>query len=112
MIENSLVRARYLGQIVETAPDLELLADVGLNVVCFRYNPGQLSEPALNAVNERLGQALIEDGRVFVGTTTYAGKVALRPAIVNWRTRTSDIDVLAATVRELGAAVAQERIEA
>lgn len=112
IVEDGLARARYLGQIVEAAPDLELLADVVLNVVCFRYNPGGLQEGALSALNERLGQALIDDGRVFVGTTTYEGKVALRPAMVNWMTRDADIDFFAATVRELGAAVAQERIGA
>ena len=37
---------------------------------------------------------MIADGRVFVGTTTYAGKTALRPAIVNWRTDIPDVELI------------------
>ena len=88
--------------------DLELLAEVPLNVVCFRSNPGALGEDRLNQINRQLGAALLEDGRVFVGTTTYRGKVGLRPAIVNWRTRRGDIDILVEAVRELGAGITRE----
>ena len=48
---------------------------------------------------------MLEDGRVYFGTTVYAGKVAFRPAIVNWRTGPADVDVVVPTVLELGAAL-------
>lgn len=105
MIERSVAVAEHLSGLVEQAPDLELLAEVRLNVVCFRYNPGHHTEAELNLLNRNLGEALIEDGRVFVGTTTYTGKVALRPAIANWRTREVDVELLVDTVRETGAAL-------
>lgn len=108
MVEQNVELARALSQLVEDLPDLELLADVPLNVVCFRYNPGALAEDSLNQLNRELGAALLEDGRVFVGTTTYRGKVGLRPAIVNWRTRRSDILMLVETVRELGTRITRE----
>jgi hypothetical protein len=38
----------------------------------------------------------------------YAGRVALRPAIVNWQTTDADIDVFVAVVRELAAKLATE----
>jgi glutamate/tyrosine decarboxylase-like PLP-dependent enzyme len=80
---------------------LERLADVPLNVVCFRAHPPNLAERELDALNSRLGDAVRADGRVFIGNTTYAGKTALRPAIVNWQTQTSDIDLLVDVIREL-----------
>jgi hypothetical protein len=46
---------------------------------------------------------VLEDGRVYFGTTDYAGKVAFRPAIVNWMTREEDVDLIVEVVRELGA---------
>ena len=49
----------------------------------------------------RLGEALLRDGRVFAGTTVFEGKVAFRPAIVNWRTRPDDVDVLVDALLEL-----------
>ncbi|HZA60233.1 MAG TPA: aspartate aminotransferase family protein, partial [Actinomycetota bacterium] len=59
-------------------------------------------EERLNDLNRRVGEAILDDGRVYVGTTSYDGKVAFRPAIVNWRTRQEDVDLLVDTVRDLG----------
>ena len=77
-----------------------------LNIVCFRYNPGGKSEEALNAINTRLGEAILDDGRVFIGTTRFGDRTALRPAIVNWRSTDKDIRLLVDVVRELGARIA------
>ncbi len=87
------------------APELERLADVPLNIVCFRYRPDDVPEDALDDLNLRLGEAVLADGRVYTGTTRYGGAVAFRPAFVNWRTRDEDVDLLVATIRELGAAL-------
>ncbi len=46
------------------------------------------------------------DGRVLAGTTLYKGHVALRPAIVNWRSTAGDIDLLVQVIRELGGRIA------
>jgi glutamate/tyrosine decarboxylase-like PLP-dependent enzyme len=109
MVEQNIALAQYLAQLVDDLPDLELLAEVPLNVVCFRYNPGSLAEVRLNEINETLAAALIEDGRVFVGSTTYRGKIGLRPAISNWRSRPVDMETLVEVVRELGAQILREK---
>jgi glutamate/tyrosine decarboxylase-like PLP-dependent enzyme len=101
MVERHVTLARHLGDRVDASPDLERLADVPLNIVCLRAHPPGVSEAQLNELNARLGDALRADGRVFVGTTTYAGKTALRPAIVNWQTDTRDVDLLVDVTREL-----------
>lgn len=103
MIERHLGLARRLAARVDAAPDLERLADVRLNIVCFRFRPSGVAEAELDALNARIGTALLEDGRVYVGTTRYGGKVAFRPAIVNWRTTEADVDLVTDVVRELGA---------
>jgi glutamate/tyrosine decarboxylase-like PLP-dependent enzyme len=101
MVERHLALAKHLAAAVDRAPELERLADVPLNIVCFRAHPPGLDEPELNDLNGRLGSAIRADGRVIVGTTTYAGKTALRPAIVNWQTQTEDVDLLVDVTREL-----------
>jgi glutamate/tyrosine decarboxylase-like PLP-dependent enzyme len=103
MVERHLALARRVAAQVDEAPDLERLADVQLNVVCFRFRPPGVPESELDELNRRLGQKVLEDGRVFFGTTDYAGKVAFRPAIVNWRTREEDVDLIVRITRELGA---------
>ena len=102
MVRRHHALAARLGRIVEESPDLELLAPVQLCVVCFRFNPPGMSEEDKERLNVQLGADLIEDGRVYAGTTLYEGQTALRPAIVNWRTTETDIDLLASVVRELG----------
>jgi glutamate/tyrosine decarboxylase-like PLP-dependent enzyme len=103
MIERHLSLAQRVAAQVDAAPDLELLAEVPLNVVCFRFHPPGLPDDELDELNRRLGAAVLEDGRVYFGTTDYAGKVAFRPAIVNWRTGERDVDLIVQVVRELGA---------
>jgi len=108
MVERHLALAQRVAAQVDGAPDLERLADVRLNVICFRYRPEGVAESELNDLNRRVGELVLEDGRVYFGTTIYGGKVAFRPAIVNWRTQEEDVDLIVSTVRELGArAIAQ-----
>ena len=102
MVERHLDLAQHLAQRVDASPDLERLAEVPLNIVCFRYRPKDAKAEELDALNLRLGAELLADGRVYVGTTRYRGVVALRPAIVNWRTSEADVDLLVDVVRELG----------
>jgi len=104
MVERHLALARMLGEVVDQAPDFELLAPVSLNIACFRYAPPSLAgnEEALNDLNRTLGPAVLDDGRVYVGTTTYDGRVAFRPAIVNWRTTEPDVRMIVDVIRELG----------
>jgi glutamate/tyrosine decarboxylase-like PLP-dependent enzyme len=103
MVERHVALARRVADQVDAAPDLERLADMTLNVVCFRFRPEGVAEAELDGLNRRLGQMILDDGRVFFGTTEYAGKVAFRPAIVNWRTREADVDMIVSVTRELGA---------
>jgi len=109
LIERHIALAARVAQRVELAPDLELLAGPGINVVCFRFRPPDRDDEAeLNALNERLGKAVLEDGRVYVGTTRFDGRVAFRPAIANWRTTEADVDHLVDVIRELGASISPE----
>jgi glutamate/tyrosine decarboxylase-like PLP-dependent enzyme len=103
MIERHAELARRLAREVDAEPELERLADVPLNVVCFRYRPEGVPEGELDELNRRLGEAVLDDGRIYFGTTVHAGKVAFRPAVVNWRTRAEDVDLIVPTVLELGA---------
>lgn len=110
MVERHLELAQRVRRRVDEAPDLELLGDVPLCVVPFRYRPPGLGDAELDELNLRLGEAVLEDGRVFVGTTRYRGRIAFRPAIVNWRTRETDVDLLVDVIREVGAGLLGESV--
>jgi glutamate/tyrosine decarboxylase-like PLP-dependent enzyme len=102
MFERHLALAQRVARQVDAAPDLELLAGVPLNIVCFRFRPPGVPESELDDLNRRLGEMVLEDGRVYFGTTILGGKVAFRPAIVNWRTTETDVDLIVSVSRELG----------
>jgi glutamate/tyrosine decarboxylase-like PLP-dependent enzyme len=102
IVERCLDNAARLVTQIEESDDFELLAPAPLNIVCCRYRPLGVDESALDELNERIGEAVLTDGRVYVGTTTWAGKTAFRPAFVNWRTTESDVDLILETLRDLG----------
>ena len=102
IVERHIDLAASLARRVDEAPDLERLAETPLNVVCFRARPeGIADDAARNALNARIAEAIVDDGRVLFGSTTYEGRTAFRPAIVNWRTSERDIDLLVEVTREL-----------
>jgi glutamate/tyrosine decarboxylase-like PLP-dependent enzyme len=102
MVERHLDLTARLAARIDAEPGFERLAEAPLNIVCFRWCPDGVPEDDLDELNGRLGQALLEDGRVFAGTTLFEGKVAFRPAIVNWQTREEDVDLLVEVLIELG----------
>jgi glutamate/tyrosine decarboxylase-like PLP-dependent enzyme len=106
IVERCLDNAGHVARAVEEADEFELLAPATLNIVCFRYRPPGVSESELDDLNLRIGRAILRDGRVYVGTTRWAGAVAFRPAFVNWQTTTADADLMLETIRELGQTLA------
>ena len=98
MIEQNIAQAHYLAGLVESENELEMMAPVGLNIVCFRYNPGSLDPSQLNRVNQELLIRLHEGGRVAPSYTTLDGAYCLRAAIANHRTRQADLELLVSEV--------------
>lgn len=92
VVSGTSALARYLGARIEATPELELLAPVSLNVVCFRYRAADAD--ALDALNAAVAVDLQEAGRVAPSTTFINGKLTIRAAIVNHRSTMEDIDSL------------------
>jgi len=110
-ISRSCALARYLqGRIAET-PELELMAPVELNIVCFRYRTetsnkdGAEDSERSNRVNDEIVIRLQESGIVAPSTTTIRGRLAIRAAIVNHRTSRAEIDALVENTLALGRAL-------
>jgi glutamate/tyrosine decarboxylase-like PLP-dependent enzyme len=97
MIEGTCALARRLEARVQSEPDLELMAPVALNIVCFRHRG---KDP--DALNARIVASVQESGLAAPSTTRLRGNLVIRAAIVNHRTRASDIDALVDAVLEQG----------
>jgi glutamate/tyrosine decarboxylase-like PLP-dependent enzyme len=91
--------ARHLQRRIEATPQLELLAPVALNIVCFRYRCADADR-----VNTEIVADLQEAGIAVPSTTTLHGRVAIRAAIVNHRTAPADVEALLAATLHFGRA--------
>ena len=96
-ISHSRALARYLARRIEASNELELLAPVRLNIVCFGYRSAQP-----DSINARIVADLQELGIVAPSTTTIGGRLAIRAALVNHRTCRDEVDDLIEAVLSFG----------
>jgi glutamate/tyrosine decarboxylase-like PLP-dependent enzyme len=87
--------ARFAEAIVEL-PGAELLNEVVLNQVLFRFESDEQTDEALRQVQE--------SGRVWLSGTTWRGRKAIRVSVSNWQTTDEEIDL---AVSEFAAQVGQ-----
>lgn len=111
LVRQNVDQAAHLATRIADEPELELLAPVALNIVCFRYR-GSVAPERLDALNAELLVRLQESGLAAPSHTSLDGRFALRVAITNHRTRRADLDLLADAVLGLGRELAPGRAPA
>ena len=78
-LRTQIAMAQRLARRVQSTPGFQILAPVPLNVICFRYAPSGLTEPAaLDALNVRLLESLNQTGLLYLSHTRLAGRFTLR----------------------------------
>ncbi|MDO6484529.1 pyridoxal phosphate-dependent decarboxylase family protein [Shimia thalassica] len=111
MVERNCGQAVLLGQLVDAADDLELMAPVALNICCFRVLRAGLDDTALDALNEEIVIRLQEDGIAAPSTTKIHGRVAIRVNITNHRTQDKDMEILLSAIKRIVPDCSQEAAE-
>jgi len=99
VISHTCALAQTMQQRLTDYPDLELMAPVALNIVCFRYR-GAAAD--VDAVNAEIVADLHESGLAVPSVSSVRGHTVIRAAIVNHRTQASDIDALLDATQALG----------
>jgi glutamate/tyrosine decarboxylase-like PLP-dependent enzyme len=95
MVERSCERARQFAAGIEQL-GAELLNDVELNQVLFRFATDDETNAALRAVQE--------SGEAWMSGTTWDGRAAIRISVSNWQTTEEDVErTLAAYAGQLAA---------
>jgi aromatic-L-amino-acid decarboxylase len=102
LIEQNMAQARFLAERIEAEAELERLAPVALNVVCFRYRGRGLPEARLDQMNREILYRLHEEGLAVPSSTLIRQHFALRVAITNHRSRREDFAHLVTEVVRLG----------
>ncbi|MBE0538201.1 MAG: amino acid decarboxylase [Ignavibacterium sp.] len=81
LIKNHIYLAQEFKDWIESENDFELIAPVPFSTVCFRFNPGNISETELNRLNETLLEKINQSGKIFLTHTKLNGKFTIRLTI-------------------------------
>ena len=107
LIDQNVDQARFLERLVHAHPDLELMAEVPLNIVCFRFVAKDLDDASLDTLNETILFELHEQGIAVPTSTRIGGRFVFRVAIVNHRSRREDFEALVSEVVARGQSLAR-----
>ena len=104
MVINCNNMARLLAKLVEESGDLELLSPAAVSTVNFRYVPMGTTLPneALNALNQRISDDIVDSGEAHIPTTKINGAVSLRACFLHYENCEDDVHHLIALVRQFG----------
>lgn len=97
MMDHTCQLAQYLAERVRSTPELELAAEVTLNIVCFRYRAHDS-----DGINAEIVVQVQESGVAAPSSTTVDGRLAIRAAIFNHRADHRDVDTLIEAVLNCG----------
>ena len=95
LVERCCAHARRFAEQIVELPGCEVLNDVVLNQVLFRFEDDATTQDALAAVQA--------SGEAWMSGTIWEGRAAIRLSVSGWRTTTEDVDrTVAAFARALG----------
>ena len=91
--------ARLFASWVEASPNFEMLAPVPLALVCFRACPGGVED--LDALNERIMNAINSSGEAYLSHTKLDGKFTLRLSVGSIRVEEKHLEKVWQLLTEL-----------
>ena len=92
LVERCCAQARRFADGLASLPGAELLNEVVLNQVLFRFETDERTDAVLRGVQE--------DGRVWMSGTTWDGRKAIRISVSNWQTDDAETDLALQAFRE------------
>ena len=93
IVDNSIKLAQEFGNYVRKSSYFELLAEVRLNIVCFKVTAAYDTAEFLQKLNKT--------GLVFMTPTTFNHEKGIRAAFVNWRTTIEDIKLVYSLIENI-----------
>jgi glutamate/tyrosine decarboxylase-like PLP-dependent enzyme len=91
LVERTCACARRFADGIVELPGVELLNDVVINQVLFRFESDDRTDEVLERVQE--------SGEVWLGGTTWDGRRAIRVSVSNWQTGDEEIDLALSAFR-------------
>ncbi|GAC1705351.1 MAG: aspartate aminotransferase family protein [Flavisolibacter sp.] len=108
LIKQNIAQAFYMQDKILTNLKLEMLTSVSLNIVCYRFNPGNLNSNRLNHINKEILMRMQEQGIAAPSYTILKNQYAIRLSITNHRTTKIDLDKVISATIEIGETIMKE----
>lgn len=108
LIDEHLARARWLADRIRETPELELIAEPDLSIVCFRARPRGVDPAdgaAMDAVQARVQREVAKGGDGWISMPVYRGRRVLRAVILHPRCDESVLSRLLDDVIEAAARI-------
>lgn len=102
-LDEKLDLARVAFDEIAATPGFQILSEPTLAIFAFRATRPELSEPELDALNERILEWVNRRGRVHLSPTRLGGRFALRISVLSFRTHREHVMIC---IDELRAALA------
>ncbi len=111
LIQQNIDGILYLADKLEKDPLFEVTAPVISNIVCFRYNPGNLSDEQVDKLNKMILDVIWSGVIGQISSTSLNGRFTLRACNVNHRTRLEDFDAIVIRMKDIAAGFDKEEID-
>lgn len=99
LIERHCDYAQRIASWIDNSTCYQMLCEVRLNILIFRYYRAGNSPQEVAALNKRVLSNLNDSGEIYITPTKYKGEFALRLSISNWMTQPEDIDRVIAALK-------------
>jgi glutamate/tyrosine decarboxylase-like PLP-dependent enzyme len=93
LVERSCAQARRFADLIAELPGVEMMNEVVLNQVLFRFEDDERTDGALAAVQA--------GGEVWLSGTTWDGRKAIRVSVSNWQTGEEETDLVVDAFRRV-----------
>jgi len=99
--------ARYLADLINHDPNLQLVNDPQLSICCLRYAPPGLDSEVVDRINTKIRMKLEQEGDFYLSSTNINGRPVLRVCIINHATRAEHMEALVQAVLRIGGSMTQ-----
>jgi aromatic-L-amino-acid decarboxylase len=106
-LAEKILLARYFHEKLQTLDGFEVGPYPDLSIATYRYIP---KRGEANEFNQKLVQAIQNDGRVFVSSTMLDGRFTLRLAVLCFRSHLDDVDQVIEVLQEKVKALERGRV--
>jgi len=102
-INHVIGTTQSFAELINTAGDFEICTQPQFNIICYRYNPGGMSETTLNELQKSIRKTLLQEGDYYIVQTRIGDHWYLRSTIVNPLSGQKELTGLLDRIREIAA---------